>query len=93
MVKNIEIVFGKGTVKGHKRKKTLTLTDIPFKKQSIFFKYLLYWKDLQTYHSIDLMHAIKNVFDSIIETFLDMPRKIKDGLKSCTDLVQFELRP
>jgi hypothetical protein len=34
MVKNIEVVFGKGTVKGQKRKKTLT--DIPFKKQSIF---------------------------------------------------------
>jgi hypothetical protein len=36
MVKNIEVVFGKGTVKGLKRKKTLTLTDIPFRKQSIF---------------------------------------------------------
>jgi hypothetical protein len=32
MVKNIEVVFRKGTVKGHKRKKTPTLTDIPFKK-------------------------------------------------------------
>jgi hypothetical protein len=46
MVMNIEVVFGKGTVKGQKRKKTPTLTHIPFKKQSIFFKYLLYWKDL-----------------------------------------------
>jgi hypothetical protein len=36
MVKNIEIVFGKGTVKGQKRKKTPTPTNIPFKKQSIF---------------------------------------------------------
>jgi hypothetical protein len=36
MVKNIKVVFGKGTVKGQKRKKTPTLTDIPFKKQSIF---------------------------------------------------------
>jgi hypothetical protein len=42
MVKNNEVVFGKGTVKGQKRKKTPTLTDIPFKKQSIFFKYFLY---------------------------------------------------
>jgi hypothetical protein len=32
MVKNIEVVFGKG----QQRKKTPTLTDIPFKKQSIF---------------------------------------------------------
>jgi hypothetical protein len=36
MVKNIKVVFGKGTIKGQKRKKTPTLTDIPFKKQSIF---------------------------------------------------------
>jgi hypothetical protein len=93
MVKNIEVVFGNGTVKGQKRKKTPTLTDIPFKKQSIFFMYLPYWKDLQTCHNIDLMHITKNVFDSIIGTLLDMPRKTKDGLKSRTDLVQFELRP
>jgi hypothetical protein len=93
MVKNIEIVFGKGTVKGQKRKKTPTLTDIHFKKQSIFFKYLPYWKDLQTCHIIDLMHVTKNVFDSIIRTLLDLPRKSKDGLKSHIDPVQFELRP
>jgi hypothetical protein len=91
-VKNIEVVFGKGAVKGQKRKKTPTPTDILFKKQSIFFKYLLYWKDLQTCHNIDLMHVTKNVFDSIIGTLLGIPRKIKDGLKSCTDLVQFDLR-
>jgi hypothetical protein len=36
MVKNIEVVFGKRTIKGQKRKKTLILTDTPFKKQSIF---------------------------------------------------------
>jgi hypothetical protein len=36
MMKNIEVVFGKGIVKRQKRKKTLTLVDISFKKQSIF---------------------------------------------------------
>jgi hypothetical protein len=36
MVKNIQVVFGKGTIKGQKRKKIPTLTDMPFKKQSIF---------------------------------------------------------
>jgi hypothetical protein len=36
MVKNIEVLFGKGTIKGQKRNKTPTPTDIPFKKQSIF---------------------------------------------------------
>jgi hypothetical protein len=38
MVTNIEVVFGKGIVKGQKRKKTPTPTDIPFKKQSILFQ-------------------------------------------------------
>jgi hypothetical protein len=93
MVKNIEVVFVKGTVKGQKRKKTPTLTDIPFKKKSIFFKYLPYWKDLQTCQHIDLMHVTKNVFDSMIRTLLDMLRKSKDGLKLRTNLVHFELRP
>jgi hypothetical protein len=32
MVKNIQVIFGKGTVKGQKRKKTPTSTDMPFKK-------------------------------------------------------------
>jgi hypothetical protein len=39
------------------------------------------------------MHVTKNVFDSIIRTLLDMPRKTKDGLKIRADLVQFNLRP
>jgi hypothetical protein len=39
------------------------------------------------------MHVTKNIFDSIIGILLDMLRKSKDGLKSRTDLVQFELRP
>jgi hypothetical protein len=63
------------------------------RSNQFFFKYLPYWKDLQTCHIIDLMHVTKNIFDSIIGTFLDVPTKSKDGQKSCTDLVQFELRP
>jgi hypothetical protein len=39
------------------------------------------------------MHVTKNVFNNIIETLLDIPRKTKDGLKSHNDLVQFDLRP
>jgi hypothetical protein len=39
------------------------------------------------------MHVTKNIFDNIIGTLLDMPRKMKDGLKSCNDLVQFGLKP
>jgi hypothetical protein len=39
------------------------------------------------------MHVIKNVFNNIIRTLLDMLRKMKDGLKSHNNLVQFGLRP
>jgi hypothetical protein len=39
------------------------------------------------------MNVTKNVFDNIIGILLDIPRKTKDGLKSCNDLVQFGLRP
>jgi hypothetical protein len=39
------------------------------------------------------MYVTKNVFDNIIGTLLDVSRKAKDGLKSHTYLVQFELRP
>jgi hypothetical protein len=42
MVKNIQVVFGKGTIEGQKRMKSPTLTGMPFKKQSIFFNYLPY---------------------------------------------------
>jgi hypothetical protein len=55
--------------------------------------YLPYWKDLETCHNINLMHVTKIVFENNIGTLLDMPRKMKDGLKSCNDLVQFGLRP
>jgi hypothetical protein len=87
MVKNIQVVFGKRTVKRQKRKITQTSNDMSFKKQSIVFKYLQYWKDLETCHSIDLMHVTKNLFINIIETLLDMSRKTKDGLKSRNDLL------
>jgi hypothetical protein len=60
---------------------------IPFKKQSIFFKHLSYWKTLNTPHAIDCMHLKKNVFESTIGVLLDIPGKMKDGLKACTDLV------
>jgi hypothetical protein len=39
------------------------------------------------------MHVTNNVFDNAIRTLLNIPRKMKDGPKSCNDLVQFGLRP
>jgi len=65
---------------------------VPFKKQLCFFKYLLYWKELDTPHTIDCMHLEKNVFESTIGVMLDIKTKTKDGLKSRLDLVNQDIR-
>jgi hypothetical protein len=38
-------------------------------------------------HAINCMHLEKNVFKSTIGVLLDIKTKMKDGLKSCLDLV------
>src|SRR5438105_9502374 len=108
LVKNIKVVFGKKVPKGKetskKRKKT-TESDDPtketghheedatgFKKLSIFFKYLPYWKDLDIRHAIHVMHVEKNVCDSIIGILLDIKGKTKEGLKSHKDFVDLNIR-
>ena len=52
-----------GTKQTRKRKRDtkedaapLVVPVVPFKKNSIFFKYLSYWKTLKTPHAIDCMH-------------------------------------
>jgi hypothetical protein len=82
-----------GNSKGIKEKENSNFDSHTFQEAINFFKYISYWKDLKICHSIDLMHATKNVFNNIIGTLLDMPKKMKDGLKSRNDLVQFGLRP
>ena len=93
MVSGINVEFGKKK----KAKEDLTTTKkkrkqdkmeeeqpppVPFKKQSCFFKYLLYWKELDTPHAVDCIHLSKNVFESMAGILLDMKTKMKDGLKS-----------
>jgi hypothetical protein len=65
---------------------------VPFKKQSIFFRCLLYWQELEIGHAIDTMHIMKGVFESIISTLLDIPGKTKDVLRACKDLQKLEIR-
>src|SRR5438132_11001875 len=93
LVTNIKVIFGKKVVKGKettkKRKKTTEGDDqtkqmggheedaTGFKKLSIFFKYLPYWKDLDIRHAIDVMHVEKNVCDSILELLLHIKGKPK----------------
>jgi hypothetical protein len=46
---------GDNSKRGRKEAETTENTDVPFKKMSIFFKYLPYWKDLTVRHAIDGM--------------------------------------
>ena len=55
---------------------------VPFKKQSIFYKYLPYWADLEVCRAIDRMHLKKNVFGNTIVFLLETSAKTKDTLKS-----------
>jgi hypothetical protein len=92
MIKNINVVFGK-PVKVIKRKKSKKPPkDSPFKKQSIFFWYLPYWKEFEIGHAIDTMHVEKGVFESAIGLLLDIPGKTKDGLSAYKDLQALEIR-
>jgi len=57
IVENIKFVFGKKTKDGKPRKVVKANEGDTFKKMSIFFKYLSYWKDLDVRHAIDGMHV------------------------------------
>jgi hypothetical protein len=92
MIKSTNVIFGKH-VKGIKRKKSKKpLKDSPFTKQSIFFRYLPYWKEFEIGHAIDTMHVEKGVFESTIDLLLDIQSKTKDGLSVCKDLHALEIR-
>jgi hypothetical protein len=102
MVKGIDVEFGKkkkeedGTMTRKKRKwdtmEEPPIAPVPIKKQSYFFKYLSYWKELDMPHVIDCMHLKKNVFESTIGILLDIKTKTKDGLKSRIDLVNQDIK-
>jgi len=93
MVKNIKVAYGKKKKDGKINKRDMPPIDgVPFKKMSIFFKYLPYWPEMVMRHSINGMHIKKNVFESVIGILMDIKAKTKDGLKSWEDLVRLESR-
>jgi len=83
-VKDIEITYGK---KGSK------LSNRGYKKKSIFFNKLLYWRDLPVRHCLDFMHIEKNVCDNIINTLLNVPGRTKDNKAARDDLADMGIRP
>ncbi|KAK1620064.1 hypothetical protein QYE76_025581 [Lolium multiflorum] len=56
-----------------------------WKARSVF-RDLPYWKVLHTPHSLDVMHIMKNVTESLLGTLMNMPERTKDGPKARTDL-------
>ena len=91
---------GKKSAPGAEKKKkkrnkqdetTEVVDDVPFKKMSIFLKYLPYWKESAVCYAIDGMHLQKNVFDSTA-SLLGISGKVKDGLKSRKDMVALGIR-
>ena len=72
MVRTIQVIYGKKKEVGRKTKRDKApIEGVPFKKQSIFFKYLPYWEDLEVRHAIDGMHLSKNVFGNTIGLLLE----------------------
>ena len=71
--------------KRRKKSKTCIL-----KKRSILFD-LPYWSDLDVRHCIDVMHVEKNVYDSVIDMFLNIQGKTKDDLNNRQDLVEMSI--
>ncbi|XP_016173163.1 uncharacterized protein LOC107615629 [Arachis ipaensis] len=78
MLQNIENIFGK---------KQSTSNSFPWnwKERSIFFE-LPYWHKNPLRHNLDVMHIEKNILDSVIGTFFDIPGKTKDHLNAQYDL-------
>ncbi|XP_068307400.1 uncharacterized protein [Pyrus communis] len=52
-----------------------------------------YWSKLKLRHNIDVMHVEKNVFDTLVETILDIKGKTKDTIKAQIDLEKMGIRP
>jgi hypothetical protein len=76
IVKNINFVFWKKTKDGKTRKDAKPALGAIFKKKSIFFEYLPYWKEF------DVQHAI----------LLDIKGKTKEGLNSRVDMVNLGIK-
>jgi hypothetical protein len=92
IIKNINVIFGK-PMKGIKRKKSeKPPKDSPFKKKTIFFRYLPYWKEPEIGHTVDAMHVEKGVFKSTIGLLLGIPSKTNDELSAHKDLQALEIR-
>jgi hypothetical protein len=58
----------------------------------LIFWELPYWKNLDVYHLIDVMHIEKNVCESLLSTLLNTDEKIRDHGHARVDL-KMGIRP
>jgi hypothetical protein len=66
-----------------------------WKKKSIFWE-LPYWPYLDVRHYLDGMHIIKNIYESLLGTLLNIQGKTKDGVNARKDVamgIRSELAP
>ncbi|GJT30112.1 hypothetical protein Tco_0910387 [Tanacetum coccineum] len=59
-----------------------------WKKFKIWYRKLRCWRHNYVPYCIDCMHVEKNVCESLVGTFLNVPGKIKDGMNARLDLAE-----
>jgi hypothetical protein len=62
-------------------------------QEAINFLELSYWKDLDVYNSIDVMHIEKNMCESLLETLLNTDEKTRDHEHAQVDLKKMRIKP
>ena len=82
MVKDLEVIFGKGS--GSQPVPNKNGMAPMWKKKSIFWE-LPYWKVLDVRHAIDVMHLTKNLCVNLI-AFLGVYGKTKDTVEARQEL-------
>ncbi|KAF7150380.1 hypothetical protein RHSIM_Rhsim02G0158700 [Rhododendron simsii] len=85
----VQTIFGKVDERGKKRKRSPSYLN--WSKRSIFFE-LPYWETLLLRHNLDVMHIVKNIFESIIGTIMNILGKTKDSYKARLDMVAMKIR-
>jgi hypothetical protein len=92
IIKNINIVFTKPVMGKEWKKNEKGSKGLSVKKQSIFFRYLSYWKEFEIDHAIDIMHVTNGVFECTINLLLDIIGETNDRLNERKDLQALGIR-
>ncbi|KAI5353040.1 hypothetical protein L3X38_005932 [Prunus dulcis] len=71
--------------------RTRPSTHLNWTHKPMFFE-LPYWAKLKLRHNLDVMLVEKNVFDTLVDTILDIEGKTKDTIKAHLDLERMGIR-